>query len=113
MTKEEIQALIRQEIDAHEQRRHTRRGKTRIRPLEQPFAKHLDLARKAWPGAKRGLEQEWINFTSKHDDWRDLLDDEGLHECVAKLVMDKAYSPGFWPRFATWVNQRRWEEALQ
>jgi len=76
---------------------------------EQNFEK----ARRLYPGKKRGFRVEFANFQKRHPDWRDLLDDDGLVNCVSTLIDRKAYSPGFWPHFQTFVNQSRFEEALQ
>lgn len=81
--------------------------------IEAVCKANFEKARRLYPGKKRGLDVEWENFKRKHKDWRDLLDDEGLKECVEILIQRKAYSPGFWPMFQTFCNQSRYEEALQ
>ena len=75
--------------------------------------KNFELARVAWPGKKRGFRTEFETFRKHHKDWRELLDDDGLAGCVKTLIERKAYSPGWWPMFATWTNENRYEEALQ
>ena len=74
---------------------------------------NFEAARKAYPGKKRGFRLEFEEFKRKHRDWRDLLDDEGLKECIAVMVKNRAYSDGFWPHFKTYCGQGRYEEALQ
>jgi hypothetical protein len=74
---------------------------------------NLELARKLYPGKKRGFRVEFQNFCKHHKDWRELLDDNGLKCCVQTLIDRQAYSPGFWPHFQTFCNQARYEEALQ
>ena len=74
---------------------------------------NFEQARQLYPGKKRGFRVEFENFRKKHKDWRELLDDSGLAECVQTLIDRKAYSPGFWPHFQTFTNQSRYEEALQ
>jgi hypothetical protein len=70
---------------------------------------NFDLARKAYPGKKRGLETEYENFRKKHKDWRDILEDDGLAQCIKAMVERQAYSEGYWPHFAKIINQRLWE----
>jgi len=74
---------------------------------------HFEQARVIYPGKKRGFRVEFENFKKHHRDWRELLDDEGLKNCVEALIQRKAYSAGFWPMFQTFCNQSRYEEALQ
>jgi len=74
---------------------------------------NFELARRVYPGKKRGLEVEFENFCKKHKDWPELLDDDGLAQCIQVLIQRKAYSDGFWPMFQTFCNQSRYEEALQ
>jgi len=73
---------------------------------------NFDKARKLYPGKKRGLTVEFQNFCKHHTDWKSLLDDDGLAECVQVLIARKAYSKGFWPMFQTFCNQNRYEEAI-
>lgn len=74
--------------------------------------KNFELARKAYPGKKRGFRSEFENFKKYHKDWKNLLDDDGLAQCIRTLIGRKAYSNGFWPMFQTFLNQSRYEEAL-
>jgi len=84
-----------------------------IEKLKAEFEK----ARIAYPGTKRGLDTEWDNFTRKHKDWRDLAD--GLILAIEAIVdrRQRAKTKGRfvpeWAHFKTWINNRRWEEALQ
>jgi hypothetical protein len=73
---------------------------------------HFESARLIYPGKKRGFRVEFENFKKHHKDWKELLDDEGLEDCVQTLIQRQAYSPGFWPMFQTFCNQSRYEEAL-
>lgn len=79
---------------------------------ESQCRENFELARKLYPGKKRGPDVEFENFKKKHSDWRDLLDDDGLEQCVQTLMDRKAYSADFWPMFQTFCNQSRYEEAL-
>lgn len=81
---------------------------------------NLDLARKLWPGKKRGIEVEFENFAKKNDrrgdidhDWRMMLDDDGIANLVQSMVQRKSYSSGFWPHFSKFVNQRLWEIVME
>ncbi|MCP4537808.1 MAG: hypothetical protein GY832_11750 [Chloroflexi bacterium] len=71
---------------------------------------NLDEARRIWPGKKRGLQTEFANFCRQHKDWEELLEDKGIAMCVSVMRANQLYREGFWPMFATFVNQRRWEE---
>lgn len=83
------------------------------RTTPEQAVQNFEEARRIYPGKKRSLETEFRNFVKKHKDWRDLLDDDGLANCIRVLIARKAYSPGFWPMFATFCNQNRYEEALE
>ncbi len=113
MNNTEMVELIMTTVDAkiaeHEKRHHRRRGKLKIVPLEEPYATNLDGARRLWPGDKRGLEKEWLNFVSKHSNYRSLLDDDGLERCVQAMIVAETYSGKFWPQFSKFVNQELWE----
>ena len=75
--------------------------------------RNFEKARLAYPGTKRGFRVEFENFCAKHKDWKSLLDDDGLYECIMIMVRRQDYRGGFWPHFQTFLNQSRYEEALQ
>lgn len=70
-------------------------------------------ARKAFPGTKRGLDTEFLNFRKRHKDWNEVL--PLLVPAILNQIEDKKKA-GFlgkfvaeWPMFQVWINQRRWE----
>ena len=73
---------------------------------------NFEKARLLYPGKKRGKEVEFANFCKHHKDWRELLDDDGLAQCVQAMVARQSYSKEFWPMFQTFCNQSRYEEAM-
>lgn len=126
MDRVEMDQLIDEAMQRHIRLYHSvsssARASTRVATRSQPASddepntlegKNFELARRLYPGKKRGFRVEFENFKAKHRDWRELLDDDGLESCVQVLIDRKAYSPGFWPHFQTFVNQSRYEEALQ
>jgi len=80
----------------------------------------FDVARKAYPGTKRGCDTEYTAFR-KHKDWREAIslltpaiEREAAHK--AALLARRADNPKQfvpeWAHFSTWINQRRWEQDL-
>lgn len=126
LTKSEVELIVNAAIEKHEAKMHRageqqrdlfpvdRKGK-RV-PSEVPVTleeRNFELARTIYPGRKRGFRVEFINFCKHSQTWREDLEDTGLADCVQTLIDRKAYKPGFWPHFQTFINQSRWEEALQ
>lgn len=112
----DIQGMIEDAIRRHEREYHRNRvsgNRVRSDEPQTPEERNFELARVLWPGKKRGFRTEFMNFQTHHKDWRQLLDDDGLADCVKILMERKAYSPGFWPMFQTFCNQSRYEEAMQ
>lgn len=71
----------------------------------------FNSARKIYLGRKRGNDTEFANFAKKHKDWREVL--PILEPTIRKQIEARAASNGFvpeWKHFATWINQRCWEE---
>ena len=73
-------------------------------------------ARKLYPGTKRGNETEFSTLQKKHKDWKNVL--PHLLACVKYQIQErkerkerKEFVPE-WPHFSTWINQRRFEEAM-
>jgi hypothetical protein len=76
----------------------------------------FDIARKLYPGTKRGLKTEFDNFKKKHKDWREVVPQlEGIVQqqidYKRSLVSAKKFCPE-WKNFSTWVNNRWWEAEL-
>lgn len=76
----------------------------------------FDIARKLFPGRKRGIDTEFKDF-KKHTDWKECLDliepaikDQMEHRKKAK--QNNAFVPQ-WKHFKTWINQRCWEEEAE
>jgi hypothetical protein len=73
----------------------------------------FEYFRKAFPGKKRGLETEFLNFRKKTKDWKEAL--PKLYAAVLLEKEDKAkakYSGRFvpeWKNLQTWINNRCWE----
>ena len=76
----------------------------------------FDEARAAFPGLKKGLDNEWENFKKKNKAYRATvfqLLPAILHEVEwrARGLSVGAFVPQ-WAHFSTWINQRRWEQEL-
>jgi hypothetical protein len=74
----------------------------------------FDGFRKKYPGTKRGLQTEFKNFCSKHNDWKLVLPilSQSLNNQISwkrELFNAKMFVP-CWAHLQTWINQRRWEE---
>lgn len=73
----------------------------------------FEAFRKAYPGNKRGPEEEWNNFVKKNSavDVAPLLLPALLTEKQHKEDCAKsgAFCPG-WANLTTWINQRRWTQ---
>jgi hypothetical protein len=75
----------------------------------------FEVARKLYPGTKRGLLTEFENF-QRHKDWKITI---GLLEPAIrsqiehreKLMISGEFCPN-WKNFRTWINQRCWEEEM-
>lgn len=67
-----------------------------------------------FPGSKTGNNTEFLNFTKKHKDWREVL--PTLEETVKRQIAYRAHrakSGAFvpeWKMLKTWINNRCWEE---
>ena len=83
----------------------------------------FDSARKAYPGKKRSLKTEFVNFKKKCPDWEELLEVRN-GQCALEWVIgkqidakdDEKRSTGFtpnWCAFSVWINQRKFEEYLE
>ena len=75
----------------------------------------FDLARKFYPGTKRGLDTEFKNFI-KHSDWKICMPllypaIEKQKKFRNKLFSESKFIPE-WKHFKTWINQRCWEDEL-
>jgi hypothetical protein len=73
----------------------------------------FDLARKSYPGSKRGCGVEFENFRHHHKNWKDIIP----ILCSKIDYQKKVYSwlrntnrfvPP-WQNFQTWLNQSSWE----
>lgn len=76
-----------------------------------PYKEIFELARKAYPGVKRGLDTEFDYFRKKHRDWKDVLPllSPVIKEQAEKW--DKTFTAKqFIPHFKTWIFNRKWEE---
>jgi len=76
----------------------------------------FEIFRNVYPGTKRGLETEFINFTKKHKDWGVIIN---LLLPAIKKEIDcrKSYTDNskFYPQqknLQTWINQKSWEQEL-
>jgi len=81
---------------------------------EGPWQKAFDLARKVYPGTKRGFEPEWANFKRKYPRFRDIIpklipaiERETANKDALKAA--KKFCPG-WKNFQTWINQSCWTQ---
>jgi hypothetical protein len=83
------------------------------RETEMDYTDEFDIARKAWPGIKRGLDTE-LKCLKKHKDWRKVIRllkpaiDEQINRRKQKLSLGVFVPP--WKNFKTWLNNRCWEE---
>lgn len=72
----------------------------------------FELARKEYPGTKRGKETEFKEFI-KHKDWKEaLLLLKPAIDKQAKAWRKTNTSTKYIPHFRTWLHQRRWEIEL-
>jgi hypothetical protein len=76
--------------------------------------KTFEIARKLYPGLKRGFSTEYGNFIKRHKDWKQvvsLLEPAITREVEHKkqLKASSAFCPE-WKHFQTWINQRCWEQ---
>ena len=80
------------------------------------YTSAFDIARKAWPGVKRGLETEF-KCLKKHKDWKKIIHllkaaiDEQISRRKQKISLGLFVPP--WKNFKTWLNNRCWEEEEQ
>lgn len=68
---------------------------------------------KLYPGVKKGIDTEYINFQKKHKDWKEI--NATLIDKLENQIFIRAQSTGFmpnWAHFSTWINQRKFEEEL-
>lgn len=78
------------------------------------YKQKFDIARKAYPDVKRGLDTEFDNFRKKHKDWKKAIPllkpaiDEQIKRRKLKAQANKFVPP--WKHFKTWINNRCWEE---
>jgi len=70
----------------------------------------FDVARKKYPGTKRGLPTEFENYRKKHKDWREVLPllEPAVIAQAAKWRADGTQQR-YIPNFKTWINNRNWE----
>ena len=76
------------------------------------FQASFDIARKAYPGVKAGLEPEFANFRKKHKAYREIIplllpaiEREKAHK--AALHAAGQFVPQ-WKNFKTWINNTCW-----
>lgn len=74
----------------------------------------FDLARRSYPGSRRGLCVEWVNFKSKHPGYREIVPMllpairlEKAHKDAQRAA--NAFCPE-WKNFKTWLNQSCWTQ---
>jgi hypothetical protein len=75
----------------------------------------FDIARRAYPGTRRGLDSEWAVFV-RHKDYQKVL--PLLYDAINKQIKwrqwlknRKDFVP-CWKNFQTWLRQRDWEVEL-
>lgn len=80
-----------------------------------PDKAFFDVARKAYPGDRRGLDAEWANFKSKNQNYAEPLllllpavEKEIVHKAKLKATPGAFCPP--WANFSTWINQKRWTQ---
>ena len=79
--------------------------------LDQPF----EVARKLYPGTKRGYQTEFDNFKKKHKDWNKVLPlllPAIQYQIDWRRRAKSKFMPPFippWKNFKTWMNNRCWE----
>lgn len=75
------------------------------------------LARKVYPGTKRGSQTEFDDFIRKHKDWEKvlpLLESAVQQQISFRLELAKNHNNFVppWKNFKTWLGQRCWEETI-
>ncbi len=78
------------------------------------YIEQFERFRKAYPGTKRGLDEEYDNFRKKHKDWKKvlLLLFPSLEQQISqreKNIAQNEFNPP-WKHLTTWLNQRCWTE---
>ncbi len=78
------------------------------------YVEEFEKFRKAYPGTKRGLNEEYNNFQKKHKDWEEVLPllISALEQQILQRSKDAAtgiFVPP-WKNLTTWLNQRCWTE---
>lgn len=68
----------------------------------------FDEFRKAYPGKKRGLDTEFMNFKKKHKDWQSVITIL-LPAALAYAEQTKNTPKEYIKHLQTWINQRCWE----
>jgi hypothetical protein len=75
---------------------------------EAKAKENLGAALRLWPGQKRHLDTEFEAFQKERPDWQEILEDEGLADCVRAMINKKVYD-GRWPMFETLVKKKLWQ----
>lgn len=83
---------------------------------ENEFENEFEVFRKMYPGTKKGLSTEFVNFKKKHKDWKTIipiLTDRLKQQISAKEQnrVNGAFVPE-WKNLQTYINQRDWEAEI-
>jgi len=74
----------------------------------------FDIARKIFPGTKRGVDTEWENFKKKNKDYAQIVGK--LKLAIEKEITHKRHLKknnlfcAEWKNFQTWINNKCWEQ---
>jgi hypothetical protein len=84
---------------------------------EDDLKASFEIARKLYPGTKRGLETEFNNLKKKHKDWSVIV--PVLFEQILNQISWRRWKNGRkefvpeWKNLQTWINNRCWEDELE
>lgn len=79
---------------------------------EEELKNEFNIARKLFPGTKRGLDTEFENLKKKHSLWYELI--PLFEPAIIKQIQYRKNPPPDkfipdWQNFQTWINQKSWE----
>jgi len=84
--------------------------------ISNELLSEFELARKAYPGDKRGRDTELNDFRKKHADYKEII--SVLYDLIelqkdrrAELAKKKEFVPA-WKHFKTYLNTRSWESEI-
>lgn len=85
---------------------------TVTKPPNDGKIEDFEVARKLYPGTKRGKDTEFVNYKKKHKDWGAVT--KLLRPAIELQIKWRENANGDfrpdWKNFSTWINNRCWED---